>query len=90
MAQTNTTPNGWECTRDETRFDSRMDREYTKIAYQDSTASREVFVSNVQEPNKFGGWGYLVWVRGKGGGELGLVEDLDSARELAIDYMEQT
>jgi hypothetical protein len=66
-----------------------MDREYTKIAYQNSNSPCQVFVSNVQEPNKFGGWGYLVWVRGLGGGELGLVEDLDTARELAMEYMEQ-
>lgn len=88
MAQASSLPDGWQCTRDKTRYHSFMDREYTKIAYENSESGQEILISDVQEPNSFGGWGYLVRVLGPDGGELGLVEDVETARELAIDYMQ--
>jgi len=87
MAQATPVPDGWQCTRDEARYHSFMDREYTTIAYEDAESNRKILISDVQEPNSFGGWGYLVRVLGPDGGQLGLVEDVETARELALDYM---
>ncbi|MFC7139835.1 hypothetical protein ACFQMA_08285 [Halosimplex aquaticum] len=66
-----------------------LNREYTIVTYEHADTGRIVFINVVQEPNGFGGWGYLVRVDGYDYGELGLVEDVESARELAVEFMEE-
>jgi len=84
-AQTASVADGWTLARDAIHT-SRIGREYTRIAYaaDDGTVVR---IATVQEPNSFGGWGYLVWTVGSGAGELGLVETLGEATDLAAEYM---
>lgn len=80
---------GWEQTLERSIFDSYMDREYTTVAFVHSPTERKVIINDVQEPNSFGGWGYLVHVTDPEYGELGLVEDLQTAREIAHEFMEE-
>jgi len=81
-------PSGWAQTVDRTEYDRFMDREYTTVVFEHETTGQRVIVSEVQEPNSFGGWGYLVHVSDPAHGQLGLVEDLDTAVGLAEDFME--
>lgn len=85
MAATKSVPRGWERQSELQYYDSFLEREYTRIAYSDG--ERTVYISDVQEPNKFGGWGFLVRVQGGENRQLGLVEDLQDAREIAHEYM---
>lgn len=62
--------------------------EFTRIAYT-ATDGVTVRISNVQEPNSFGGWGYLVWTDQLTEGNLGLVETLNDAQEIAETYMRE-
>lgn len=88
MAQTQgtTLPAGWNLDLEETTYDSHVEMEFTRIAYTaaDGTTVR---IATVQEPNSFGGWGYLVWVGAPSRKELGLVETLPEAGELASSFM---
>lgn len=88
MPETVSLPGSWEQTVERTEFDPFMDREYTTVIFEHAPTDRRVIVNEVQEPNSFGGWGFLVHVTDPTYGELGLVEDLDAARGLAEDFME--
>ncbi|WP_367176239.1 hypothetical protein [Haloarcula rubripromontorii] len=89
MAESVSLPAGWNCVTDLTRHDSFMDREYTTVTYEQEGTGQRVIITDVQEPNNFGGWGFLVQSDGSDYGELGLVEDIGSARELAREFMEE-
>lgn len=89
MAESVTQPAGWNCVTEQTRYDPHMDREYTTITYEHADTGRKVFINDVLEPNSFGGWGYLVRADGSDYGELGLVEDMESAKELAVEFMDE-
>lgn len=88
MPETLALPGGWEQTFERAAYDRCMDREYTTLIFEQDSTDREVVVNEVQEPNSFGGWGYLVHVTDPRHGELGIVDDLEAARELAMDFME--
>lgn len=84
-------PDGWvaESSRDE--YDEMMEREYQSRRYAHESGEATVFINDVQEPKEFEGWGYQVVVERETDGpgdDLGLFDDLDAAREAAIDYME--
>ncbi|WP_137285761.1 hypothetical protein [Halorussus salinisoli] len=81
-----TVPEGWQLARDAT-YDSIMEREFTRITYTASDGT-VVRIATVQGSNSLGGWGYVVWTVGSDAGELGLVEMLDEATELADAYMQ--
>lgn len=81
-------PDGWDKQFEKTAYDSGMNREYTRIAYE-SEDGIIVRISDVQEPNSFDGWGYLVRTDELGSGPLGLVADIDDAKELAETYMRE-
>jgi len=87
MQESEPLPAGWISITDRTKHQSFIDREYTTITFEHRDTGRRVYVNDVQEPNSFGGWGYLVRADGRDHGELGLVEDLESARELAVKFM---
>jgi hypothetical protein len=87
MQDSESLPEGWTAVTDRTEHQSFIDREYTTITFEHRETGRRVYVNDVQEPNSFGGWGYLVRADGRDHGELGLVEDLESARELAVEFM---
>lgn len=88
MAQTQATtlPAGWDLDLDDTTYDSHVEKAFTRIAYT-ATDGTTVRIASVQEPNSVGGWGYLVWVATPSQAELGLVETLPEARELARSFM---
>lgn len=88
MAESAALPVGWSCVTEYTNHDPFMDREYTTIAYEHAETGRNVYINDVHEPNSFGGWGFLVRADGTEYGELGLVADIESARELAVEFME--
>jgi len=88
MAESAALPDGWEQTLERSDFDSRMDREYTTFNFVHSATGQKVIINDVQEPNGFEGWGYLVHVTGPEFGELDLVEDLSTARTVAREFME--
>lgn len=77
----------WELTIERSARDSFVGREYTTIVFAHSPTGQKVMINDVQEPNNFGGWGYLVHVTGPEYGELALVEDLQTAREVADNFM---
>jgi hypothetical protein len=87
MQESESLPAGWTSVTDRTKHQSFIDREYTTITFEHRETGRRVYVNDVQEPNSFGGWGYLVRADGHDHGELGLVGDLESARELALEFM---
>lgn len=85
-------PDGWEAESARDEYDEMMEREYQSRRYEHESGEARVSINDVQEPKEFEGWGYQVVAEHEfdGGGreELGLFEDLDAAREAAIDYME--
>jgi len=87
MPELETPPGEWERSLEQSEFDSFMNREYTKIVFTHSPTERKLMINDVQEPNSFGGWGYLIHVNSPEHGELGLVEDLQTAKEIALDFM---
>lgn len=89
MAESTSLPTGWNCVTEQTNYDPLMDREYTTVIYEHTDTGRKVFINDVQEPNSFGGWGYLVRADGSDYGELSLVEDIESARDLAMEFMRE-
>jgi hypothetical protein len=82
-------PENWDLEGEETAFDPRMERDYTRITYVDSSGTK-LRISTVQEYGKLDGWGYHVWTDDPGTGSLGLVESLEDAKEIACDYMKTT
>jgi hypothetical protein len=80
-------PGDWEQTREQSRYDSFMDREYTTLVFTQSATGQDIIINDVQEPNNFEGWGYLVHVTDPAHGEIALVDDLQTAREVAHDFM---
>lgn len=80
-------PGEWEQRFERSHFDPRMDREYTTVAFVHPPTGQRVIINDVQEPNSFGGWGFLVHVTGPVHGELELVEDLQTAQEVAREFM---
>jgi hypothetical protein len=89
MVETHSLPAGWDCVTETVEYEPFMDREYTTIIYEYGSSDLRVFINDVQEPNSFGGWGYLVHANDITHGDLGLVEDIESATELAIELMEE-
>jgi len=89
MAESVSLPAGWNCITDQMRYDPFMDREYTTVTYEHEGTGQRVIINDVQEPNSFGGWGFLVRADGSDHGELGLIEDIESARELAVEFMQE-
>ncbi|MFT4922954.1 MAG: hypothetical protein ACI8XM_002174 [Haloarculaceae archaeon] len=88
MPETLALPSGWTQSVDRSTYDRFMDREYTTVIFEHASTNRRVMVNEVQEPNNFGGWGYLVHVTDPTQGELGLVNDLETAVGLAEEFME--
>jgi hypothetical protein len=88
MPETLALPSGWTQTVGRSTYDRFMDREYTTVIFEHASTDRRVTVNEVQEPNSFGGWGYLVHVSDPTHGELGLVDDLETAVGLAEQFME--
>lgn len=87
MAEAKPQPTGWNLAFETTAYQQFAERQYTRIRYDRSDGEGSVFVHDVQEPNSFGGWGYLVHASGTDGGTLGLVDDLEEATELAAEFM---
>jgi len=81
-------PGDWKLELEQTESDSFMDREYTKLVFVHPPTGRKVIINDVQEPNSFEGWGFLVHVPDPQYGELDLVDDLRTAREVAFDFMD--
>ncbi|SDR25750.1 hypothetical protein [Natronobacterium texcoconense] len=90
MTQSNSIPENWELELEQTTYDPIMEREYTRIAYTHADRDVTLRVSDVHEPNSFGGWGYFVRVNGSESAELALVEELEEARSIAFEYMKET
>lgn len=86
MSKAVSLPGEWEQQFDRVESDSFVDREYTTPVSVHSATGRRVVVSDVQEPNGFEGWRYLVQVLDPQYGELGLVDDLGTARDVAFDF----
>lgn len=89
MAQSVSVPTGWEVIVDRREHHQVVDREYTTLVYEHPSSKQRVIVNDVQEPNKFGGWGYLVHAQGGETGELDLVEDIETARDVALEFMKR-
>lgn len=87
MPETVELPGGWEQELDRIQFDSFMDREYTTLVFTNSLTEQKLMIHDIQEPNSFEGWGYLVHVTDPKHGKLDIVEDLESAREIAVEFM---
>lgn len=88
MTDHDSLPDNWEQKFDRMIYDPIMNREYTRIAYTHTDRDLTLRITDVQEPNSFGGWGYFVRVNGTEPMELGLVEDLEDAKSIAFEYME--
>jgi hypothetical protein len=87
MAEAKPQPRGWNLAFESTTYQEFAERQYTRIRYDRSDGEGSVFVHDVQEPNSYGGWGYLVHATGTDGGNLGLVDDLEAAKDLAAEFM---
>ncbi|MFB6202451.1 MAG: hypothetical protein ABEI98_10635 [Halorhabdus sp.] len=88
MPETVSLPGKWEQRLERTESDSVMDREYTTLSFVHPPTEQTVIINEVQEPNSFGGWGYLVHVPDPQYGELDLVDDLRTARDIALEFMD--
>jgi len=87
MSVTTAVPDVWETIHETTQFEHHNAREYTRIVYEHETGDQAVRISDVQEPNSFVGWRYLVRATGETTERLGIVEDLDAAKERAQAFM---
>jgi hypothetical protein len=86
MAVTKSIPTDWRLVDERTVYDT-TNQAHTSVLYAHDERNQRVRINRVQEPNKFGGWGFLVWTVGEHSDELGIVEDLDGAKELAREFM---
>lgn len=83
-------PDGWTATSADTESDELMDHDYETREYEHESGTVRVNVTEIKEPDEFDHWAYQVSsvVEAAGAGEeLGPFEDLESAREAAIEYM---
>ncbi len=87
MSVTTAVPDVWEVTLEATRFEDYHAREYTRVVYEYADGHQAVRISDVQEPNSFVGWRYLVRATGDTDERLGVVEDLETAKERATAFM---
>jgi len=87
MAVTKTLPKGWQLRHKQQYRDSFIEREYTRIAYSDG--DRTIYINDIQEPNSFEGWRFLVRVQGSDNRQLGIAENLSEAEKIAREYMMQ-
>lgn len=88
MALTQRIPSGWELEFEVTYYDGVMERDYTRLEYRHAASGNAVRITDVQEPNSFEGWRYLVRVTGPDHVTLGTVEELEEAKDLALEFME--
>lgn len=82
-------PNHWHLREEYTAYDGFIDQEYPRVVYSHDDRNLLVRITRVQEPNKFGGWGFLVWTMGEHREELGIVESLDDAKDSALEFMRE-
>lgn len=88
-------PEGWVAGSEREEYDQVMDREFESVLFEREDGDAKVRINEVQEPKDFEGWGYQVVVdhdtdddNGPHEEKLGIFEDIDQARETAIDHME--
>lgn len=88
-------PDGWVASSESEEYDQMMDREFESVVFEREDGEVEVRINEVQEPKDFEGWGYQVVVEhgtedddDTSEAKLGIFEDLDEARETAINHME--
>ncbi|HET7324515.1 MAG TPA: hypothetical protein VFJ06_09300 [Halococcus sp.] len=87
MAVVEAVPKNWHLKDEYTAYDGFIDQEYPRVVYSHDDRDLLVRITRVQEPDKFGGWGFLVWTTGEHREELGIVESLDDAKDSAIEFM---
>ncbi|WP_254544973.1 hypothetical protein [Halomarina pelagica] len=89
MAIAETLPKNWHLEEEGVSYHGFIDQEYPRVVYSYDGGNLLVRINRVQEPNKFGGWGYLVWTAGEHSEELGIVEEFDDAKQLALEFMRE-
>lgn len=81
-------PAGWTASSRRESFDEMMQRAYESVRFEREDDGAVLRIHEVEEPDDFGGWGFLVTVdRNARETELGVFEDLDQARHRAMEYM---
>lgn len=79
-------PSGRTVDRDDTTCDEFVEMEFTGLALSASDGAT-VRITDVQEPNSFGGWGYRIWSGYPTESDVGIVETLDEAKTAAESFM---
>lgn len=82
-------PNQWHLKEECTVYDGFINQEYPRVVYSHDDCHLLVRITRVQEPNRFGGWGFLVWTVGEHREELGIVESFDDAKDSALEFMRE-
>lgn len=88
LEQEQSLPAGWSLESEETIYDRMMGRDYTTVIYREENTGLAVRINEVLEP-KANSWGYHVHHSGRNG-DLGTVEDLDTAKQTALTFMAES
>lgn len=80
-------PDGWRLESKETEYDSRMDREYTRIKYVGSDGT-ELRIGTVQEYGSLDGWGFHVYTDDPSIGTISLSDSIEDAKASARSHMQ--
>ncbi|MFW6448008.1 MAG: hypothetical protein ACOC0X_00545 [Halobacteriota archaeon] len=80
-------PQPWELMYDRIDHDSVMGRDYTRIGYHRTDRGQVLRIFDVQDPHRFGGWGYVVLARGPVDETFGPVKTVEEAKDLALEFM---
>jgi hypothetical protein len=80
-------PNGWSVETEQTIYDEFMGRAYTTVRYRQEHTGDAVYITEVIDGGNV--WSYGVHHSGHDG-DLGTAEDLETAKELAVAFMNES
>lgn len=85
MPSAPTLPGNWVLETDRTTHHAGMGRDYTTVVYREAETRSAVYINEVIAGDDV--WRYRVHHSGRDG-DVGVVDDLESAREMALAYIE--
>jgi hypothetical protein len=80
-------PTDWALEAERTRYDELMGRNYTTVLYRQEGTRNAVYINEVIDGSNV--WEYAVHRSGRDG-DLGTAADLETAKEIAFAFMEES
>jgi hypothetical protein len=87
MTSRRSPPTGWTLESERTVYDELMGRDYTTVLYRQEDTRSAVYINEVIDGSNV--WEYAVHRSGRDG-DLGTTTDLETAKQIAFEFMNDT